>query len=380
MEISDNMHISELQNKKKFFSNFSLLSFYIGTMLLLFLKFMGLNFGDTIYKIGTVIGFAFLLFKVINTKYEKKELFKIAIIFIISILLFFISKRPALPMTLIILISSKGIDKKFFIKSSFFISLSAFFLVLFLCLIGFFENVTVTMDRLTQNGIVEITRYSLGYFHPNITYMNFFIIITLYFLYKNNEVNYFTYGIIFITAIVLYKITLCRTGFLCVLIILIFSLILKYELPNKINILNMLKYTPFLLGIGILSLSFIYTGNSKLLSLFNKLFSGRLYYNNLFLSQIPISLLGANMGFLENAEAFLDCGYVLLFLSHGLIIFTSFIYFTYKRLDELNYKKDILFYIIITILIYCITEYFLTNILINYTLIYYNKFIFKEND
>ena len=380
MNLSNNLSLSELQNKNPFFSNFALTSFYLGLIILFFLKFLGLNFGDSVYKIGTVVSMAFFFIKVINTKYTKKELVYIFFLALLAILLLLISHRPALPMSIIILISSKGINKKDFIKITFFTCLIAYVIVILFGITGIFENVKITMDRLSTNGITQITRYSLGYYHPNVTYINYFIIITLYFLYKDNKIKNYMYIIILLISILLYKITLSRTGFICLLIILFFSFILKYEVPKKIKVIRYLKFLPFILGFGIIGLSFLYNGNITIFSLFDKLFSGRLYYNNLFLTQMPITLLGVDMSILENAELFLDCGYVLLFLSHGIIIFSAFMYFTYKILNGVNYQNNILFYIIITILIYCITEYFLTNILINYTLIYYNKFIFKEHN
>lgn len=380
MNLIKNLSISELQDKNPFFSNYALTSFYLGIIILFFLKFLGLNFGDNIYKIGTVISMIFLFLKIINTKYTKREQVYIFFLILLAVFLLWISRRPALPMSIIILISSKEINKKDFIKIIFFTCLIAFIIVILFGITGVLENVKVTMDRLSASGVTQITRYSLGYYHPNVTYMNYFIIITLYFIYKDNKISNYMYILILFIAIILYIITLSRTGFICLLIIVFLSYILKYEIPKKLRLIKYLKFLPIILGFGIIGLSFLYNGNVTIFSLFDKLFSGRLYYNNLFLNQMPITLFGVDMSILENAELFLDCGYVLLFLSHGIVIFSIFIYFTYKILEEINYQFNILFYIIIVILIYCITEYFLANILINYTLIYYNKFIFKENN
>lgn len=378
MKMSDSVNLSDLQNKNVFFSNFALTSFYLGVALLFFLKFLGLNFGDDVYKIGTIISLFFLFIKGINTKYTKKEMIHIGLLILLAAALLFISGRPALPMSILILVSSKGINKNDFIKIAFFSSLIAFITVIILGTIGIFDNIMITMDRLTAEGVIHVTRYSLGYYHPNVTYMNFFIIVTLYFLYKNNNIKNYMYIAILALSIILYQITLSRTGFICLLIILFLSITLKYNIINRFKCISFLRYLPFILGCGIILLSLLYDGNNQVFIILDKLFSGRLYYNNLFLTQMPISILGVDMSILENADLFLDCGYVLLFLSHGIFVFALFMYYTYKILKGINYRTDILFYIIVSVLIYCITEYFLTNILINYTLIYYNKFIFEE--
>lgn len=374
-------YLNQEQDKSSFYYGIGNLLFYTGISSLVFTKFLGLNFSDNLYKLATLFSLFCFFIKFIDTKYNRKELVKIIIIGFVAIAFFAISHRPALPMTLLILICSKAINKKVFINIFFYSSLIAFILILCLCLFRFIPNIEITMDRLSATGISQITRYSLGYYHPNITYIYFFIICSLYILKNKNIINYIHLLIILFLSIILYFFTLSRTGLICtiVLIFLCFIYLLRISLPKAI--LKFFVYSPIIIGICIVILSIFYTENNIIMSTINKLMSGRLYYNKLFLTPHYLSLFGTNMNILSEAETFLDSGFILLLISHGLIFYIIFLYSSFLILKKHQKNKYINIFtcILFSINIYCITEFFLSTILINFILIYYNYLIFDEN-
>lgn len=381
MKNSEMLALYKYVENSLYYSGIGEIFFFAALSLMVFLKFLGLDFGNDIYKIASITTIIFLLIKVFDTRYTKKEIIKMFLLFISAFLFLIISRKPTLSISILFLISSKGINIKKYFKVFFLASIIPFVLVVILSLLNILPNVAITMSRMSAEGIVQITRYSLGYYHPNVTYMYFFIIISLYILIRNNSLRRIEYILIIFISIVLYLITLSRSGLICTLLLLIMLIFYKKFFEFCTLFKSFISFIPLIIGGSVLLLSYLYTENNIIISIINKIFSGRLFYNKMFLAEFGIPIIGTNVNAFIASGNYLDSSYIILLMNYGIITFCVFLYCSFKVIKQLSISNiNFEVYVFSIILFYCITEHFLLNILINFMLIYYRNLIFEEEN
>lgn len=380
--MSNRKNLIEFFDENCFYKPYTENIFLLGLAILVFAKFLGLSFEDWFYKLCTLMSLFCLGIKIMTTKYTKKEILNIVLLMLFAVLTLYVSGRPALPMSIIVLIASKGININRFIKVFKTSGVTGFLAVILSCALKIIPNTVIYMDRVSHIGTTLIKRYSLGYYHPNATYIYFFILLCLHFYNKTEkEVNNKENFILILLTFILYKLTLSRTGLICCLSLILLIVIhksLKRKMSTKIY--KLISFLPILIGVGIIILSLSYTEHNVIMSYINKLLSGRLYYNKIFLLDNTIPIIGINMDILNESVLFLDSSYILTYFSHGIIFYFIFLFGYVKLLYNSfgNKKHPLQGYCMIILLFYCITEYFITNIFINFTLIHFKKFIFEQ--
>ncbi len=304
------------------------------------------------YGISKSVLYAFLIFLIIfliidiyKKKIRKNEFIKIIILLSISAYMVILYQDVNFLISLIMAVICIRKDNKNYVKKFLIFSILLYSMTIVLYYIGILES--KNLIRLTEDGIV--TRYSLGFNHPNEVFL-FFIPIALagYYLYSEKKSFYI---IIFIVATILYKLSYSRTGYIVVLFILLIHIL--YKMKNvKIGINKVLPYMFFIFTIISIGVAIIYGNNNS--NYISTALSGRPYYWNYYIENGSIlSLLGGNSVNGWN----LDNLYIYLLVELGIIGYIVYSLIYYKSLKQLKTKKDNkLLLIIFIFMIYGLTE------------------------
>lgn len=258
--------------------------------------------------------------------------------------------------TLLVIVFSN--EKKAITKiiKYFMISLTIIFCVtLLLYFTGHLES--AYLSRILEDG-TRIQRNSLGFVHPNETYIYyFFIILCIYYLTQKHRIVFYIFTII--TSIILYKVTLCRTGIICIAIFLLLTLIEKKEK----------KYIRYLFLLGTIgSFAIAYLGgdiNSQL----NQILSYRPFIANYHLTNGNfLNIIGNNLVNNSNIYSIMDNAYLSIILTSGVLIYFIYLY-VYQKSGKLICKNKKLSTIFIIILLYGFFETHILNVGLNFLLV-----------
>lgn len=345
--------------------------FYIFISLITFGKGIGMGNEDIYLNLFVLIGTCLIIFKLFNEKYFMDELIKCIFLFVIGGISYLISGRAAFLLSIITIIGMKGIEIKKIFALILKIRLFTFTLIILLSSIGVIENNVMRMYRQDK----FVTRNALGYLHPNILHVQFFLISVLivYIYYEKIKVKHII--LIEILNVILYSYSVSNTGFLVTSFLLLITLIIK-----KIHIMKIIffKCANFILPSIIIfsySTSLLYN-RLKIINVMDYYFNGRIYYGHYFLTNFNLTLFGRNFA---DMTGIFDDSYILMLSAYGiipLIFFLLVMQIIIKRYTKMRDERVLI--LIITLLIYCIGESFLPNIFMNFSLFFIGELIFKK--
>lgn len=290
---------------------------------------------------------AFICFLILldlkNLKILKKELIRISIFLCIALFFVIFQQDVNFLISLIFAIIIMKNQDKDFIKIFFFSSIILYLFTIVLYLLEVRpDNV---MIRYVE-GIIQ-KRYSLGFSHPNEVFLFYLpIVLSGYYLFSNKKIYYI---IMLLASCILYKLSLCRTGFYTVLIFLILSKIYPIKKIAKSNIF-VIKNIIFIFTI--ISLLVAYLFGNELNNTISSLLSGRPYYWNYYLNHnLMFTLLGKN----KVEGYYLDNFYIYLLVQLGII--GTYIYhkINKKSIEKMITNRKYII-ILLTFLIYGLTE------------------------
>lgn len=232
-------------------------------------------------------------------------------------------------------------------------------------------------------------RNALGFRHPNS--LGFFIMMSYFefiYLYRN-KLRYLTVVIIGIISFILISIANSRSAEISIIIFIILFTIfyilnkIKKNKNKKINWTNILIQNLFPLFIII---SFIitnmYDDRVKWVHDLDKLFSGRVYIQSLYLKSYKISFLGNAIDYFMT----LDNAYLRCILSLGIIGTLIYLYIYNRVIFWAQKNKDnLLKIIILVLLVYGMMEWYIIRPTLNVFLIYASTYFLsktknKENE
>ncbi len=219
-----------------------------------------------------------------------------------------------------------------------------------------------------------IHRYNLGFSKSNPAHVVFFICVSGYiaaFFKKYNIIH--AAAILFINEQI-YLLTHGRTGHVLVIVIVLLALVLK----NKTVFKYFSRILPALTA-GIIAFCLMGTalyGKVDIMYTVNTAFSERFSLSQAFFNAVPVSLLGANF---THIELPLDLAYFNLFLNYGVIFFVLFLFgngfLLYKSSKEGRVELALL---LIAFAVLGVTENYILDIGMNFTLIYFGELLFSD--
>ncbi len=356
--------------------------FYMNFFVLLSgIKGIGLDNNDISFVLIALFSGVFLLIQILYEKYTYRELGLVILCISLGLIIYASSKKITLLMSIIAIVFAKNIPFEKLMKNVFIVKLIGFISIILLTSLGFIEN--VKQYRIDDLGKTTI-RYSLGFAHPNTTYLYFFVLVILFIYIHYDKIELKHYILLLTLGYLMYMITDSRTGYYN----LIISLFITYILKNKKIMKNkfvkvLLSLSPIILSIGILVCSIYYSQSNSILNRLNQLLSGRIELSNKFLNIYGIKLFGQQIvegSDLNGSYLRIDSGYISLLLTCGVIAFVFYIILHVKILKIYLYNqkyKEVLF--LLSFLVYGLTEVYIYNVFINASLVFFSDLLYKKN-
>lgn len=358
----------------------SLLFFYLAyTFILLQAIFNNVPSLTPLYgiidKLVIVLIFLTILFQ--NQIYRIKEIAWVVIIFAIVVISYFLSKDNIILKAIMLIIASKDINFKKFIKFDLVIKVIFCFIIIIFSQIGIAENYVI----LRADGTI---RQSLGFSHPN-ALAAYWLSICCDYIYlafnKNKIIKLFICTII--TFIIGY-ITDSRTVIICVSLMMILLLYNNY-LNNKI-IKKIVIFLPYLLFALSLSSAYLYK-SSDLIKNIDRLLSKRIYYTEQYLQKYDINLFGQKIETVSSVQSrllnispqILDNSYIVLLLKFGIILlFCSCLLLSLGLKLSYRERDKLLIIILIIFMIVGLFENWLIKINYNPFILSFSSLIYRE--
>lgn len=273
------------------------------------------------YKIETQILYFLVLIisllQLIRMFYVLKGttiIIKTFVIFIFSAISVIVYKDVNLLITFILALTLINCDFKDFLKKFMVSSLIMYITTITLYFVGILpDNYLI---RVTSNG--EIIRHSLGFSHPNSIFMYYIPIVLCAYLLDDKKKRF--YIIFSILSLILYLLSLSRSGIICIIILFVLDLF-----KNKINYKKIICWLPLLFFGASYFLAIKYGGTKD--NVINVLLSNRPYLWNKIIESVDMfTFFGSDM----LNEVYLDnfylammyrCGLYLMFLYYIILIF-----------------------------------------------------------
>lgn len=273
-----------------------------------------------------------ILFSLANFKILKRNFKKILFIIIMGIIIIIVNPKFDFLVSIIlaIIFSAQDDGDKKFIKYYYINSLVFFVLTIVLYFIGVLPS--NNSARVLENGI--LTRYSFGFAGINILFLCLLPLFTSFLIYKKKYVDknkIKTILGIFIISFVFYKITLCRTGFI-ISLILIIIILLKDKLNKKVCDL-FIKYSFIVLTVISIVFASKYNNFLKL----NEILSNRLFFWNKYVDSYSLSLFGKDI----MNKIPLDNVYITHLYIDGIIIFSFYVLINFVTSKKIKCNKMI---------------------------------------
>lgn len=294
------------------------LFYYLFIAVLMGAKGIGLTEGQKLFTFCLLLAGLCWAVKMCLTGYSWKEWLLTALLMCLSFVIWRRTGEKAVIAAFMVIMGMKGIPLKRLMKVCLAVWGVTFVFSLARGLLGIYEGVVVVHEKL---GLGPIIRYSLGYTHPNVLHVTYFIIIML-FIYAFRPTGrklIWTAVLLFMGNLYIFLYSISYTGMIIVSAYLL--MILYFDLRKRLNLLEKGLSVLFVLFCMVFPIAgpFILTG--KAFNFFNSLLSTRfeLVYNIFHDNQV--SLFGTSVMSSEGARLSLDSSFAYMLMYYGIIAF-----------------------------------------------------------
>lgn len=359
----------ELEKEK---SKNSYIFFIAWIMMLIHICVANSSYSDHSIKYVSYISFAIIVFKILITKYKKKEIIITLVILMFSIISSYRTSDMRTIWFALFLVGSKNIKFESVVKVSLYTMIVCCSVFIIMSLFG--------LSSITSVSDVKGVRFSFGLGHPNMASAYYCIITALLCYLRKDKIKIWNIIVLFILGIIVFYLTKCTTGIILSSFYLILVLLLKLNILKN----NFVKYSIciflFLL-IAFFSIApIVYNDN---LSYINSLLTGRISQSNYYINKYGINLFGSNVFSDLNSKTtdnILDNGYIRILVVNGLISYVFIVYNYINILKKcLKNEKYNLFTLIAFFVVYMCVENVSTYIFMNVTFLLFKTFIFRED-
>lgn len=314
-------------------------------------------------------------YKIIMTRYTHRE-FIMGVVFAALAVLSYVSTRDITLFTnVLVLFSLKNINIDKLLKALFWSASAGCLLVVLCSLTGSELAISLTKDY--GRGGVE-TRYCFGFLHPNQFHMYMCRLMCLFVGAYYSRINWKYLVGLFVVNLVLYRLSVSRTGLLCCILLIVLAGIYKYgEKFVFSNGWKILINVGFCVVIAFGVLSVILYDKIPLLTYANRLFTGRIRLSWQALRETGLSLFGRQIP----GDIVCDNGLVYLLLTYGVILFVIYIGAMFiLLLKAQKIKSSYVIILLMVFITYSLMEALaLPKVFRNVPMMYMSWLIFKSN-
>lgn len=310
--------MKQYEKEEKLHFRIDELFYYLFIILVMGAKGIGLSEGQRLFTCCLLLASLCWAVKMCLTGYSIKEWILTVLLLGLGFLIWRRTGEKAAAAAFMVILGMKKVPLKRLMKVCLAVWGLTFLFSLSRGLLGLYDGVVVVHEKL---GLGPIVRYSLGYTHPNVLHVTYFIImlLLLYVLRPKGKKLYLTAALLFVGNLYIFLYSISYTGMVIVtaylLLILYFDFRGKISLPEKgLALLFFLFCVAFPIA-G----PFLLTG--KAFNFFNNLLSTRfeLVYN--LFSENQISLFGTYIVPSTEASLTLDSSFAYMLMYYGIAAF-----------------------------------------------------------
>ncbi len=300
--------------------------FYGFYFLLTIAKGMGLYEGMRLFDVLVGAAFLFLLCKLVHERYTLWQLVLTFFILMLGVITWQVSGKMGALFNLTLLVGLRGINHRRLIQISAAMWEILFTLQCFLTISGIR---TEQIFRIHRKLGMYIVRWSMGFTHPNVLHITYFILIALLFCAckpRGKRKLLLCSGLAMIGNLLLFCYSVSYTGVLIVTVYLLVNILLQSKALQRKWFSVSCGYVAYLTPIVCVLFSTVAPVllQGKAFDLANRLLSTRLELSRQYILGQGIHLFGnANMETVD-ATITVDCSYVYMLVHYGLIYFVLF--------------------------------------------------------
>lgn len=345
-------------------------------VLMFFAKGIGLYDGQFIYKIVLLMSFGCLGIKMLVTKHSYLEWGIILGALGLSSIIYLYSGEKGILICTAMVVCMKDVS----VERVFKLGLVTWIISAGGCFLFSLLNMNnVWMEVQHKFGHVYVPRYFMGFPHPNVLHISYFIlaVLVIYALKKEYQWKHLWYLMLGNIFVFIYSFSI--TGFAVVTFFLLLAFYIKVKKINKFDYFLVKLVFPMCLVISILLPVF---AEGNVLQIADKVFNHRIGYSKHFLQWNNITLIGNKLAEITDSVLAIDNSFVFSLIIYGVVIF-GLICFSYFILIHtyVKEKKNIELAIILSFLIAGITEPLLFNTSFkNLTLLFIGALLFEKTE
>ena len=301
---------------------------------------------------GRLFQVTFVLFVIciIMTNYSNQEWLIIIIFGLIGAISYFSTQRNEIIRIVVFLAAAKSIPLRKLMVITFWTTCAGVFLLMFLSMIGIMGEVALTTDF--GRGGIE-TRYCFGLGHPNALHCMIWSLVTLGIYLYFEKIKWYHYSVLFLGNIILYQLTLSRTGVIITTLTILLSVLFTYMKSFREN---KLVYD---LGKIILLLAFLFSviaaavgTNWIVFDFIDRYLTGRIHFSQIYGGTFSWSAFSDS----QNLEYF-DMGFMRLFYWYGVVPGILSFAVLWLMITNCFKRKDYRMYLVVMVfVIYTIVE------------------------
>lgn len=302
------------------------LSYYLFFALMIFAKGIGLDSGNRFYYILSGAACVFVGIKVILTQYRMREIAAMVLLCAIAFAAYRNSGRLGIVLSVLTIIGLKGMDVKKLFRMGALVYGCSFAFTVVAAKFGVIGNPLVVHEK----GGMELIRWGMGYSTGNIFHVSYFMLAVLLCYTWGRRYNRKRMLGLLAGNLLVFLYTLSYTGVL----VTVFYLLLDYYAVKreaycraegaKISAAErVLCQFPLPLCL-LFSFGAPFLLEYPVMQKLNDMLQARLSYSAYYLQNQPITLLGTRMKDVPNFWVIMDNGYVYFFMTFGVAAFVLF--------------------------------------------------------
>ncbi|NLL77139.1 MAG: hypothetical protein GX235_07815 [Clostridiales bacterium] len=348
------------------------LSYYMFFVLMLASKGLGLDSGDKLYYILSLIALAAVACKLCMTEYSFKEMAVIGILLLIAFFAYRNSGRLGIVLSVLAIVGMKDME----VNKLFRLGLGVFAITFAVTVLGAAYGIIPNPLVVHEKGeIGEVIRWGMGYSTGNVFHISYFILVVL--AVYNMRDKYGLKALLWLMAgnIVVFIFSLSYTGIAVTAFYLLLNLyaVKRKRLCRVEKVLSMFPLPLCLLFSFIMPFYISSPIGRKL----DSLLQARLSFSNYFLTSQSITPLGTRMKDVPYFWVIMDNGYVYILMTFGVITLLLFAAAYAVLISGYSKSGDVRkLAVIYAFLVYGIMEQFISNAFMNISLLFIGEILF----
>lgn len=333
-------------------------SFYAYFAINILMKAFSYDHGDNIYKWFLYTSMIFWCVKMITTTYTMREVFWIACMMGIGVMLSAITRQNMWLLSIMTVAAMKNCRFTVMTQLAVWIRSISVILLLTGALTGIFN---IGQQTKLDSDYVQHQVYGFAMGEPNTAFLTVFLTLVLLLYYNYKSLNFWWFLGTCVATVFFYRVTFCRTGirvfFFCWGLIF-FEKLIKNKRIKGLFVCSV----PVGVGFSLITM-LLYNGNNALLHRINHLVSGRVYIMNTYFQDQGLSLLPRTQEiFYTSYHGLIDNSYMFVTFYAGIIVALFFFFLIMRTLIHLYrmecYKELVM---IGTMALYGVLEQFVLN-------------------